>query len=532
MYIRIHGVNYNFSLHLILKSSIIFNIMMVIKDIISTIYPEILLFTALLIAILFSTSRLKNYTWFTTTVLMLAGCIYMLRNPIIKPVEILNGMFVSDDLSFVFRLLTLIVAILITLGASRYSDGFMHKGEFMVLFISAVIGIMFLVSANDLITIFVALETLSLGSIMLSGYSKYDLRSNEAALKYLLNTASASAIFLFGLSIIYGLTGSTQLDDIRHKLIELNSTNALNQNIIVIALILIIGGLAFKLGSAPMHMWSPDVYEGAPTPTTAFLSVASKAGGLAVTLRLLLIVFGFSSAIWQPILIIISVLSMLIGNFVALGEVINKASIKRLMAYSSIAQVGYILIGIALNTHDTISASIFYLIIYSIMNLGAFLCIIAFGNEANSDMILDYSGLAKKKPFLAFAFCICLFNLAGLPIPPAGFIAKFILFNSAFEAGKIGIFLGTIALITTILSVFYYSYIAKLMIVDKPSEAVLNIDSNKESLGPSLELNSAIVISIIGIFILSVASSPILQHTNKLTKTMSYTSQVITFKTR
>ena len=506
--------------------------MMLIKDIISIIYPEALLLIALLIAIVLSTTKFKNFIWLTTTILMLSACIYMLKNPLIKPTEILNGMFISDDLSYAFRLLTLIIGILIILGASKYSEGFIHKGEFFILIISTIIGIMFLVSANDLITIFIALETLSLGSVMLSGYSKYDLRSNEASLKYLLNSAAASAIFLFGLSIIYGLSSSTQLDDIRHKLIELNHTNALNQNIIVIALILIIGGLAFKLASAPMHMWSPDVYEGSPTPTTAFLSVASKAGAFAITLRLLLIVFGFSSAVWQPIIVIISALSMLIGNFVALGEVINKTSIKRLMAYSSIAQVGYILIGIALNTHEAISASIFYLIIYSIMNIGAFLCIIAFGNEANSDMISDYSGLAKKKPLLAFAFCICLFNLAGLPIPPAGFIAKFILFKSAFEAGNLGILLGSIALITTILSAFYYSYIVKLMVVDKPSQAVLNMDSNKESLGPSMELNSAILISIIAIFVLSIVSNPILQRTNKLTKTMSYTSQVITFRAR
>ncbi len=504
--------------------------MMLIKDIISIICPEILLLIALLIAILLSTTKFKNFIWFTTTILMLAGTVYLLNNPIIKPIQILNGMFISDDLSYVFRLLTLIVAILITLGANKYTEGFIHKGEFMILILSSVIGIMFLVSANDLVTIFVALETLSLGSIMLAGYAKYDLRSNEASLKYLLNSAGASAIFLFGLSILYGLSGSTQLDDIRQKLIQLNSSGSLNQNIIVIALILIIGGLAFKLASAPFHMWSPDVYEGAPTPATAFLSVASKAGGFAITIRLLLIVFGFSFTVWQPIIIIISILSMLIGNFVALGEVVNKASIKRLMAYSSIAQAGYILIGIALNTHETVSASVFYLIIYSIMNLGAFLCIIAFGNEANSDAIPDYSGLAKKRPLLAFAFCICLFNLAGLPIPPAGFIAKFILFNSAFSTGNIGILLGSIALITTILSVFYYSYIVKLMVVDKPSQIVLNMDSNKESLGPSMELNTAVLISVLAIFILSVTSNPILQRTDTLSKTIIYTKQIVSYR--
>lgn len=504
--------------------------MMLFKDIVPIIYPEILLVVALVIAIILSTTKFKGYIWIPTVSLMAAGCVFLLKNTISKPVEILNGAFVFDDLSYLFRILILIVAILITLGSNKYTEGFVHKGEFMVVLIASVIGAMFLASANDLITIFVALETLSLSSILLSGYSKYDSRSNEAALKYLLNSAAASAIFLFGLSIIYGLSGSTQLDEIKYKLIQLNNAGGLNQNILAIGLILIIGGLAFKLASAPIHMWSPDVYEGSPTPATAFLSVASKAGSFAITLRLLLIAFGFSFNLWQPLIIIISVLSMLVGNFVALGEVINKTSIKRLMAYSSIAQVGYLLIGVALNTHEAISASIFYIVIYSIMNLGAFLCIIAFGNESNSDSIPDYSGLAKKRPLLAFAFCICLFNLAGLPIPPAGFIAKFILFKSAFSAGNIGIFLGTIALITTILSVFYYLYIVKLMVIDKPSEVVLNMDSNKDSIGKSMELNTAILVSVAAVIVLSVICSPILQRTSTIAKTINYTKQVISHK--
>ena len=197
------------------------------------------------------------------------------------------------------------------------------------------------------------------------------------------------------------------------------------------------------------------------------------------------------------------------------------------MAYSSIAQIGYILIGLALASPEGISASIFYLIVYSTMNLGAFLCIIAFGNEANSDLINDYSGLAKKRPLLAFAFCICLFNLAGLPIPPSGFIAKFILFKTSFEAGLIGIILGSIALITTILSIYYYSYIAKLMLVNEPSNVVLEIDKNKESLGKSSELNAAIGIVVCAIFIVSIISNPILKLSSKTAFGISGTSHLI-----
>ena len=507
--------------------------MLWLKDLVLILYPEFLVLLALIIAIFLSTSKFKNIIWIASTMLMALACFHIIKYELklTEPVQILSGMYIADSLSIIFRLLTLFVAILIVLGSIKYSEGFTHKSEFMVILLSAVLGIMFLVSANDMITLFVSLETLGLSSIMLAGYSKYDSRSNEASLKYLLSSASASAIFLFGLSILYGLCGATQFYEIKYKLLELSSHGNLNQSMIGIVLILITGGLAFKLASAPLHMWSPDVYEGAPTPVAAFLSVASKAAGFAISIRLIFYLFDFAASIWQPILIILAILSMIIGNFVALGEAINRSSIKRLMAYSSIAQAGYILIGLALNKPETISASIFYLIIYSIMNIGAFLCIIAFGNETNSDSISDYSGLAKAKPLLAFAFSICLFNLAGLPIPPAGFIAKFILFKASFEAGSIGIVLGSIALFTTILSVYYYSLIAKLMIVDKPSNAISKIDSgNNEVLGRSRELNAAIAVAICAIFIITFTCNPILNVANKTAKSIPMSGTLVSYK--
>ncbi len=487
-----------------------------IKDIILILYPEILVLFALIIAVFFSTSKLSKYLWTFSALLMFIGCVHIIKFQwyLKDSFSILNGMFIADKLSIIFRLLALVVGILIVLGSMKYSEGFTHRNEFIIILLCSILGVMILAGTNDLITLFVALETLSLSSIMLTGYSKYDTRSNEAALKYLLNSASASAIFLFGLSLLYGLSGSTQFDEIKYRLWTLSSEGTLNYSVLTVIVMLIIGGLAFKLASAPLHMWSPDVYEGAPTPTTAFLSVGSKIAAFAITLRILFNLFGNFSGIWQPIIITISVLSMLIGNYVALGEVLNKASIKRFMAYSSIAQIGYVLIGLSLAKSATVSASIFYLIIYSIMNLGAFLCIIAFGNEANSDSISSYSGLAKKRPLLAFAFAVCLFNLAGLPIPPAGFIAKFILFKASFESGLVGIVIGSIALLTTILSVFYYLYIAKLMIVDKPSEAVMTMDSNKDSIGKSIELNFAISLAVTAIFMLTILSNKVLNVSN------------------
>ncbi|MBI2995770.1 MAG: NADH-quinone oxidoreductase subunit NuoN [Candidatus Melainabacteria bacterium] len=492
-----------------------------LKDLLLVLYPELLVLLALIIAIFLSTTSFKNVIWIISTILMSLGCIHIVNSELNlqEPIQILSGAYIADSLSIIFRLLILLVAILIILGSVKYSEGFVHKSEYMIILLTSILGIMFLVSANDLITLFVAFETLGLSSILLIGYSKYDLRSNEASLKYLLSSASASAIFLFGLSILYGLCGSTQFYEIKYKLLELTKAGGLDQSIITITLILVIGGLAFKLASAPFHMWSPDVYEGAPTPITAFLSVASKAAGVAISIRIIFYLFDFAASIWQPMLITISVLSMVIGNLVALGEVLNKASIKRLMAYSSIAQVGYILIGLALNNFHALSASIFYLIVYSVMNLGAFLCIIAFGNEHDSDLISDYAGLAKINPLLAFAFAICLFNLAGLPIPPAGFIAKFLLFKASFEAGTVGIILGSIALVTTILSIYYYSYIAKLMIVDSPSRQLFT--GFEKALGKSKELNTAIWSTVTAIFLITLTCNQILHVANKTVKSIS-----------
>ena len=492
----------------------------------SNLYPELLVSIAFFLTIVLISTKLKKLTPYISVFLLFLASFHIVKNQVYtlnKPAMFLKGMFILDNLTFIFKFLLLIVIALIILGSIKYSNNFAHKDEFLVLILGSTIGIMCLISSYDLISLFVALETVSLSSILLAGYSKYDSRSSEASLKYLLNSASASAIFLFGLAILYGITGQTQFNQIKNNLLIQANNETISLAIITLSLILILIGLAFKLAAAPMHMWSPDVYEGSPTPVTAFLAVASKIAGFVITLRLIFLIFDFSQAIWQPIICVIAILSMIIGNFVALGEVIKRASIKRLMAYSSIAQIGYVLIGIAVSTNTSVSASIFYMIAYSIVNLGAFLCIIAFGNESNSDSISDYAGLMNKRPLLALAFAVCLFNLAGLPIPPLGFIAKFILLKSAFESGFIGIVLGMIALITTILSIYYYSYIAKLMIVDSESSTVSNLDSSSglrpqaTTLGNSRSLNAAILAIIVVVFIGTFVSHSVLNLADNAT---------------
>jgi NAD(P)H-quinone oxidoreductase subunit 2 len=253
----------------------------------------------------------------------------------------------------------------------------------------------------------------------------------------------------------------------------------------VFLMILILSAVGFKLSAVPFHMWTPDVYEGAPTPVTAFLSIGSKAGGFVVALRLLYTVFGNSAGDWTAIVSVLAILSMIVGNFIALAQ----GDFKRMLAYSSIAHVGYILIGVAANSEAGLMATVFYIIVYGAMNLGAFAGAVLFTNETGSDRIDDFSGLIRKRPVLAIFLSICLFNLAGLPVPPAGFFAKIFIFiagvNMPLYVGNfpIGNLLIGIALLTSVPAIYYYSRVAIKMIVREPSEAVANLPDRPRFVG-------------------------------------------------
>jgi NAD(P)H-quinone oxidoreductase subunit 2 len=412
-----------------------------------------------------------------------------------------SGLFTVDPLTIGFGLIICAVGMIMVLITSGYEHHFPNAaGEFYAVMLAAVLSVMLLAGSTDLIMLFVGLETLSIACVLLSGFAKRDVKSNEASLKYLLSTAATTATLLYGLSFLYGLTGSTSYDTIRDQMTNLSSSTSL---IKVFLTILILSAVGFKLSAVPFHMWTPDVYEGAPTPVTAFLSIGSKAGGFVVALRLLFTVFGSSSADWTAILSVLAILSMIVGNFIALAQ----TSFKRMLAYSSIAHVGYILMGIIANSEAGLMSTVFYIIVYGAMNLGAFAGAILFTNETGTDRIDDYAGLIKKRPFVAILLSICLFNLAGLPIPPAGFFAKFFVFAAAvkmplaFNVIPIGTILVGVALFTSVPAIYYYTRVAIKMIVRDPSQAVSALPDRPKFVGsPQNGLRFALFLCVLGIF--------------------------------
>jgi NAD(P)H-quinone oxidoreductase subunit 2 len=311
----------------------------------------------------------------------------------IEPQILFDGLFRVDKLTVTFGLLITIVGMIVMLMTMGYEHHLgRNRGEFYSILLTAILAVMLLAGSTDLIMLFVGLETLSICCVLLAGFSKGDVKSNEASLKYLLSTAATTATLLYGLSFVYGLTGSTSYAVIADKM----SLTALPPDSLMrpFIIVLLLSAVGFKLSAVPFHMWTPDVYEGAPTPVTAFLSIGSKAGGFVIALRLLFMIFGKSSMDWTVIVTGLAIMSMIMGNLIALAQ----NSFKRMLAYSSIAHVGYILIGLTSCTPQGLGAMMFYIIVYGFMNLGAFAGAILFSNETGSDDINDIGSGAFRLP--------------------------------------------------------------------------------------------------------------------------------------
>nr|YP_010188880.1 NdhB [Callicladium imponens]QZJ47683.1 NdhB [Callicladium imponens] len=431
----------------------------------STILPEcILIFSLIIILILDLILEIKNKSLlFYISLLSLSLSIIVLLFQLQKESTIsFSGNFQDDNFNRIFQIFLALCSILcIPLSINFIECTKLSITEFLIFILTATIGGMFLCGANDLITIFVSLECLSLCSYLLSGYTKKDVRSNEAVMKYLLIGGTSSSILVYGFSWLYGLSaGEFQLQKIANGLIN---TEMYNSSGILLGLIFIIAGIGFKLSLVPFHQWTPDVYEGSPTPVVAFLSVASKIAGLALLARLLNIVFPFLSNQWHFILEILAICSMILGNSVA----ITQTSMKRMLAYSSISQIGYLMIGIIIGDLNGYTSMIVYLLFYIFMNLGTFACIILFGLRTGTDNIRDYSGLILKDPLLTFSLALCLLSLGGIP-PLSGFFGKLYLFWCAWKDGLY--FLVFIGLFTSIISIYYYLKIVKLLITAENKE--------------------------------------------------------------
>ena len=376
-----------------------------------------------------------------------------------KQITLFNESVIIDYLSSFMKIVTLLAAFIVLLISSNYLRTFkIFKIEYPILILSSVLGMMIMISSNDLIVFYMGLELQSLALYVLATFDRDKLKSSEAGLKYFVLSALSSGLLLYGCSLIYGFTGSTNFYVIA------NQFNT-NEYAITFGIVFILVGLAFKISAVPFHMWAPDVYEGSPTSVTLFFTIVPKIAALTVFIRFLFVPFLNLIEQWQMILVFLSIASMLFGAIAAIGQ----KNLKRLIAYSSISHVGYALAGLATGSNDGIQSSVIYITIYIIMNLGFFSCLLMMKrNNVYYEHIDDLSGLSKNHPMLSLSLLIILFSLAGIP-PLAGFFAKFYIFKSVIEQSMY--FLAIVGLLATVVAAFYYLRIIKIMYFDKEKES-------------------------------------------------------------
>nr|ARC98707.1 NADH-plastoquinone oxidoreductase subunit 2 [Sibiraea angustata]ARC99868.1 NADH-plastoquinone oxidoreductase subunit 2 [Petrophytum caespitosum]ARD01263.1 NADH-plastoquinone oxidoreductase subunit 2 [Kelseya uniflora]UHY42802.1 NADH-plastoquinone oxidoreductase subunit 2 [Sibiraea angustata]UHY42818.1 NADH-plastoquinone oxidoreductase subunit 2 [Sibiraea angustata] len=474
----------------------------------SFIFPEcILIFGLILLLMIDSTSDQNDIPWLyfissTSLVMSITALLFRWRE---EPTISFSGNFQTNNFNEIFQFLILLCSTLcIPLSVEYIECTEMAITEFLLFVLTATLGGMFLCGANDLITIFVAPECFSLCSYLLSGYTKKDVRSNEATTKYLLMGGASSSILVHGFSWLYGSSGGEiELQEIVNGLIN---TQMYNSPGISIALIFITVGIGFKLSPAPSHQWTPDVYEGSPTPVVAFLSVTSKVAASASATRIFDIPFYFSSNEWHLLLEILAILSMILGNLIA----ITQTSMKRMLAYSSIGQIGYVIIGIIVgDSNGGYASMITYMLFYISMNLGTFACIVSFGLRTGTDNIRDYAGLYTKDPFLALSLALCLLSLGGLP-PLAGFFGKLHLFWCGWQAGLY--FLVSIGLLTSVVSIYYYLKIIKLLMTGRNQEITPHVRNYRRSpLRSNNSIELSMIVCVIASTIPGISMNPIIE---------------------
>jgi NADH-quinone oxidoreductase subunit N len=408
-----------------------------------------------------------------------------------------GGAFIVDNYSLAFTGFFLVVGYVTLLLSYDYiAEGDYYQGEYYVLILTSVLGMMVMASSRDLIGIFVALETITLPTFVLAGWRKYDTKSNEAAIKYFLIGVLSTAVMLYGMSFIFGMSGSTLLSDIA---VEAGKNP---DPLFAVAIFLTLGGFAFKISAVPFHFWAPDTYEGSPTPVTAFLSVASKAGGFVALITIIRFGFFPSADSWQPVLWILAAASIIFGNLAALRQ----TNIIRMLAYSSIAQGGFMLVPLAVAgdpgaLREGIEGVIIYIFIYAAMNLGAFACVIVNARRTHSADITSFAGLGKTNPTLAVVFSMFLFSLAGIP-PLAGWFAKFVMFRAVFAAGTTSaVILGVIAALFSVVAFFYYAAITRQMWFREPADLgeVASSARTPVALNVALALTTIVVV-VVGVY--------------------------------
>jgi len=463
------------------------------------VFPEIFLSLSimfLLILGVFKKNSSKLIQNISLIVLLITAVITFNETLGVDQLILFNGSVIIDYLSSFMKIITLLAAFLVLIISSNYLRTFkIFKIEYPILILSSVLGMMIMISSNDLIVFYMGLELQSLALYVLATFNRDQIKSSEAGLKYFVLSALSSGLLLYGCSLIYGFTGSTNFNIIANQLNP-------NEYALTFGIVFILVGLSFKISAVPFHMWAPDVYEGSPTSVTLFFTMVPKIAALTVFIRFLYVPFLNLIDQWQMILIFLSIASMLFGAIAAIGQ----TNLKRLVAYSSIGHVGYALAGLATGSNDGIQSSVIYITIYILMNLGLFSCLLMMKrNNEYYEEIDDLSGLSKNHPLLSLSLLVILFSLAGIP-PLAGFFAKFYIFKSVLEQSMY--FLAIVGLLSTVVAAFYYLRIIKIMYFDKEKE--------KYDADHSLWLRLSLAISTLLILIYFIFPSQLIEVVSRI----------------
>jgi len=427
--------------------------------------------------------------------LLVTGGLALQQAGVSNPVLVFSGLHVVDQYAAFFKLVFLLSAAIVILLSVRFlKDQDVPQGEFYALILFATLGTMLMASANDLLSLFIGLETMSVCTYALCGFLKRDQRCSEGALKYLLMGAFSTGVILYGMVLLYGVAGSTELPVIARAV----GASGFRNPALVMAMVLLAAGFGFKIAAVPFHMYLPDMYEGAPTPVVAFMAGAAELAGVAILVRVFLLGLPGLQADWSLLFWVLSVLTMTIGNIVAIAQ----ANIKRMLAYSTIAHMGYILIGPVVASQLGVAAVLFYSLAYALMTIGAFgVVVLLTHGTVRGDQIDDFTGLAQKHPLAAAIMLLFLLSLTGIP-PTAGFVGKFYLFAAAVEAGYIWLVL--IAVVNSAISLFYYMRVVTAMYMrDVPSGGIAT--------SPSFALNIALLLAAAGTLLLGIFPGPILE---------------------
>ena len=467
-------------------------------DNLNYVFPEIFIALAIMFLLVFGVFK-KNSSKIVHSLsifFLLITAVLIFDNPFDNAIKLFNESYIIDYLSFFMKILTLLGGVFVLIISSRYLKiTKIFQIEYPILILSAILGMMVMISSNDLIVFYLGLELQSLALYVLASFNRDQLKSAEAGLKYFVLSALSSGLLLYGCSLIYGFSASTNFNIIA----ETMNTNQLG---LTFGIVFILVGLAFKISAVPFHMWAPDVYEGSPTSVTMFFAIIPKVAALTVFIRFLYVPFLNMIDDWQPILIFLSIASMIFGAIAAIGQ----TNLKRLVAYSSIGHVGYILAGLSIGTNEGIQSSIAYISIYLVMNFGLFSCLFMLKrNNQYFESIYDLSGISKNHPLLSLSLLVILFSLAGIP-PVAGFFAKLYIFKSIIEQSMY--FLAIVGLLSTVIAAFYYLRIIKIIYFDKAKE--------KYDTDHSLWLKSSLALSTLLILLYFIFPSKLVEIVSRI----------------